>query len=75
MIELTAVGKVWYYCKLNAEDEELVLKYAKENNCDIEDAVKELYWHGELNIYDISAESDYSTEEIYGIEYEGEDEE
>lgn len=64
MIEVQTEALVTYACTLNDEDEAKVREYAKSHSCDLEDALKSLFWHNELNVYDISAESDFSTQSI-----------
>lgn len=61
-IETTAIAK--YTCWLTEEDEQRVRFYAEENEIDIDEAVVELYYKGEIQIYQDSTESDFSTEKI-----------
>ena len=51
-------------CWLSEEESEKVVNYADETGLELEDAVAELYDKGELNLYDNSTESDFSTESI-----------
>lgn len=43
------------------------------NCCDLEDAVKELFWSNEIDIYLQSTESDFSTNEITQVSEEEND--
>lgn len=58
------------------EDFESMKKAKKEyiadtdGECDLEDAVKELFWNSELDIYTQSTESDFHTESIDLVEEE-----
>ena len=71
MIKVETTATVVTTCYLTDEDEEKVKAFMKENVCDLEDAVKELFWNNELDIYTHSTESDFSTESIDLVE-EGE---
>ena len=78
-MEVYVRGTVWYSCTLSDEDTRKVIKYAKENDCEYEEAVSALYDKGEINLYDTFVESDFTTEEIEdaridGLEYENEEE-
>ena len=78
-MEVYVRGTVWYSCTLSDEDTRKVIKYAKENDCEYEEAVSALYYKCEINLYDTFVESDYTTEEIEevridGLEYENEEE-
>ena len=73
MITVETVAEVTTTCYLTEEDEETVKNYMKENCCDLEDAVKELFWNNEINIYLQSTESDFSTNEITQVREEEED--
>ena len=57
MVEAT----VTYACKLSAEEEKKIREYSEDNYLDIEDAVRELYAEGEIDLYKNSTESDFST--------------
>ena len=71
IIKVETTAKVVTTCYLTDEDAEKVRAFMKENVCDLEDAVKELFWNNELDIYTHSTESDFSTESIDLVE-EGE---
>lgn len=64
MIKVVTTATVVTTCYLSNEDEEKVKAFMEENKCDLEDAVKELFWNNELDIYTHSTESDFSTENI-----------
>ena len=70
MIRVETTAEVITTCILTDEDEEKVKAFMKENRCDLEDAVKELFWNNELNIYSQSTESDFHTESIDSVEEE-----
>lgn len=72
MIKVETTATVVTTCYLTNEDEEKVRAFMKENVCDLEDAVKELFWNNELDIYTHSTESDFSTESIDLVVEEGE---
>ena len=61
MIEIQTTAEVQFTCYLTDEDEEKVKTFMKENQCDLEDAVKELFWNNEL---DFNTESIDCVEEI-----------
>lgn len=60
MVEAT----VTYACRLSAEDEKKIREYSEDNYLDIEDAIRELYGEGEIDLYKDSTESDFSTNYI-----------
>lgn len=64
MIKVETTAEVITTCYLTGEDEEKVKVFMEENQCDLEDAVKELFWNSELDIYCQSIESDFHTESI-----------
>ena len=70
MIKVETTAQVITTCYLTDEDEEKVKVFMEENQCDLEDAVKELFWNNELNIYSQSTESDFHTESIDLVEEE-----
>lgn len=79
MIKVEAVATVYYTCCLSDEDEKKVLDYIKENPDDFEymsdeekiiKAIEKLYEDTEVNVYDDSVESDFSTEEFRWSEFE-----
>ena len=73
MIRVETTAEVITTCILTDEDEEKVKAFMEENQCDLEDAVKELFWNNELNIYSQSTESDFHTESIDFVEEENDD--
>lgn len=79
MLKVEVVAKVTYTCNLSYKDEKKVIKYIKDNPDEFEfmtneksilSAVEFLYNNGELDLYDDSVESDFSTEEIIWSEFE-----
>jgi hypothetical protein len=70
MIRVETTAEVITTCILTDEDEEKVKAFMKKNQCDLEDAVRELFWNNELNIYSQSTESDFNTESIDLVEEE-----
>ena len=69
-------AEVQYCCELSEEDSQKVIQFAKENDCDYETAIWELYcgWHS-IELYRTSHESDFSTESVDEVELDEEDEE
>lgn len=65
---VNVTAEVQYACWLSEEDSEKVKEYAEESECELETAVWELYANGEINLYDDSSESDFSTEKVDSIE-------
>lgn len=72
MIKVETTAEVITTCYLTDEDEEKVRAFMEENCCDLEDAVKELFWNNELDIYTHSTESDFHTQSIDLVEEEDE---
>jgi hypothetical protein len=70
MIRVETTAEVITTCILTDKDEEKVKAFMKKNQCDLEDAVRELFWNNELNIYSQSTESDFNTESIDLVEEE-----
>lgn len=70
MIKVETTAEVITTCYLSDKDEEKVRAFMEKNNCDLEDAVKELFWDNELNIYKNSIESDFNTQSIDVVEEE-----
>ena len=64
MVKVETTAEVITTCYLTNEDEEKVKAFMEENQCELEDAVKELFWSNELDIYTNSTESDFHTESI-----------
>lgn len=63
MVEAT----VTYACRLSEEDEQKVLDYIGDTDLSTADAVMELYYAGEIDLYKNSTESDFSTNYITEI--------
>lgn len=72
MIKVETTAEVITTCYLTDEDEEKVKAFMEENQCDLEDAVKKLFWNNKLDIYSHSTESDFHTESIDLVEEEDE---
>lgn len=79
MFKVEAVATVYYTCSLSDEDGKKVLDYIKENPEEFEfmsdkekivKAVEALYEEDEIDLYQFSDESDFSTEEIKWSEFE-----
>jgi hypothetical protein len=64
MIKIRTIATVEYTCWLTENDEQRVRVYAEETEIDIEEAVQELYAKGEIQIYQDSTESDFTTETV-----------
>lgn len=75
MIEVETTALVNYHCTLNDEDECRVREYAEKHCVSIPEAVDNLFWANEINVYDVSDESDFHTQEISTIDWNEEDEE
>ena len=78
MLKVEAVGTIYYTCELSDEDEEKVIKHIRDSydgfyyidEDAIIEAVRTLWANGEIELYNNSTESDYSTEEINWSEFE-----
>lgn len=79
MFKVEAVATVYYTCSLSDEDGQKVLNYIKENPEEFEfisnekkilKAVEKLSDDCEIELYDDSAESDFSTDELRWSEFE-----
>ena len=79
MFKIEAVATVYYTCLLSDEDGKKVLDYIKENPKEFEfmsckqkiiKAAEKLYEEDEIDLYQFSDESDFSTEEIKWSEFE-----
>jgi hypothetical protein len=66
MVEAT----VTYACWLSEEDEQKIRDYIGDTDLSTEDAVKELYAAGEIDLYKNSTESDFCTNYITDVEEE-----
>ena len=73
MIKVETTAKVITTCYLTVEDEEKVKAFMKENECDLEDAVREPFWDNKVDIYSNSTESDFNTQSIDAVEEEEEE--
>ena len=79
MLKVEAVATTWFTCTLTDEEEKKVVDYIKENPDEFEymdkedaivKAVEILYENDEINLYDSTTESDFSTDEIKWSEFE-----
>lgn len=71
MVVVETKATVTYTCWLNEEDSQKVLDFLEMNpDYDATEAVSKLYADGEINLYEDSTESDFSTEEITGADVE-----
>lgn len=62
---------VIYTCTLDDEDSQKVLDFLEKNSdYDITEAVDILYARGEIDLYNNSTESDFSTDEIISADME-----
>ena len=64
MIIVETTATVTYTCWLSEEDSQKVIDYADENGLDLKEAVAELYADSEIDLYNNSIDSDFSTESI-----------
>ena len=78
-MKVEAVATVYYTCSLSDEDSQKVLDYIKDNPEEFEfmsdkekivKAAEMLYEEDEIDLYQCSEESDFSTEEIRWSEFE-----
>ena len=65
IVETTAT--VTYTCWLSEEDSQKVIDYADKHNLELKEAVAELYTNNEIDLYDNSTDSDFSTESIDSV--------
>lgn len=66
-----AKATVIYTCRLDDEDSQKVLDFLEKNpDYDITEAVDILYARGEIDLYNNSTESDFSTDEIISADME-----
>ena len=72
MIKIETTAEIITTCYLTDDDEKKVKAFMKENKCDLEEAVHELFWSNKLDIYRHSTESDFHTESIDLVEEEEE---
>lgn len=79
MFKVEAVATVYYTCSLSDEDGQKVLDYIKENPEEFEfmsdkekivKAVEKLYVEDQIELYQFSNESDFTTEKIKWSEFE-----
>jgi len=70
MLSVKVVAKVLYSCVIHDEDEKKVRKYAELNKVSLEYAVKNLYYDGEIELYNDAVEIDVTTESISNVEEE-----
>ena len=63
-IEVETTATVTYVCNLNDKDTKKVCDYANKQGLTLREAVADLYADGEIDLYDNSTESDFSTESI-----------
>ena len=70
MIKVETTAEVVTTCYLTENDEEKVKNFMEENCCDLEDAVRNLFWNNEINIYANSTESDFHTQRIDFVDEE-----
>lgn len=61
-------AEVLYTCELNETDAEIVREYAEKHKCSLEFAAWHCYCFNEINLYNNSVESDFSTEEVISVE-------
>lgn len=61
---VSVTATVQYVCYLTDKDADKVREYAEQNDCTLEEAVWGLYTENNLDLYDESTESDFSTESI-----------
>lgn len=69
MVEAT----VTYACRLSKEDEQKICDYIGDTDLSTADAIMELYYAGEIELYKNSTESDFDTNYITDIYREDEE--
>lgn len=62
-VEATAI----YTCRLSEEDEQKIRDYIGDTDLSTADAIRELHYAGEINLYKNSTESGFYTNCIIGI--------
>lgn len=72
MITVMVEATVTYACKLSKADEQKVREYIGDTDLSMEDAVLELYYGGDIDLYKNSTESDFCTNCITEAIEEGE---
>ena len=76
MIVVDVTALVNYTCYLSEDDSIKVRKYAEEHDCEIVEAVRELYMSrgdDHIDLYEESVESDFCTQSIDSADEEDED--
>lgn len=76
MIVVDVTALVDYTCYLNEDDSIKVKKYAEEHDCELVEAVRELYMSrgdDHIDLYWESVESDFCTQSIDNADEEDED--
>lgn len=75
-MEVLVTAHVQYTCSLDMDQAEEVMRHAKENGMELEEAVWDLQFNGgNLEMYSSSVESDFSTESIDSVELDSEEQE
>lgn len=67
-MKVLTTATVEYACRLKEKDEEMVRKYAEQEECSLRQAVADLYADGVIDLYFDSWDTDFSTESIDGVE-------
>jgi hypothetical protein len=68
MLKIEVEARVIYTCCLNEDESSIVMKYAEENECELDEAVYICYMDRAINLYKNSTQSALSTEEILSVE-------
>lgn len=68
MVEAT----VTYACRLSKEDEQKIRDYIGDTDLSITDAIMELYYANEIDLYKNSTESDFSTDYVTSVDEDSE---
>lgn len=68
IVEVEAL--VTYSCYLSDEDEQKVTKLAEQNDISLKEAAEILYNNAEIDLYQDSRESDFSTQDFIRVEEE-----
>lgn len=67
MVVRTTATVEWI-CYLRDEDADEVREYAERENCTLKEAVAELHFGGDIDLYDESYEADFTTDNIDSVE-------
>lgn len=68
-VKVSVTAEVLYTCTLTKKDEETLNNFLENNpEYDPDQAIHELYWSGEINLYQNCVESDFNTISVDYVE-------